>query len=157
MNSVRKEKYRQVLKRIEALIRGETDEIAVMATVACELHQAFDCFDWTGFYRVVAPGLLKVGPYQGTHGCLDIPFSRGICGAAARSRKTQLVKDVSKAPDHIACSATTRSEIVVPLVDSRGVVRAVLDIDSDTAGAFGAVDREYLEETASLVAGQVWK
>ena len=90
MNAESKQQsYDAVLCRVRDLIVGETDVIAAMATVACELHHAFDYFDWTGFYRVVEPGLLKVGPYQGTHGCLTIPFDRGVCGAAARLRKTQ--------------------------------------------------------------------
>jgi L-methionine (R)-S-oxide reductase len=91
-----------------------------MATVACELYHGDDRVDWAGFYRVVAPGLLKIGPYQGGHGCLSIAFDRGVCGAAARERRTQLVPDVDAFPGHIACSASTRSEIVVPVIDRTG-------------------------------------
>ncbi|MCB2150422.1 MAG: GAF domain-containing protein, partial [Rhodobacteraceae bacterium] len=89
--------------------------VALMATVVCELHHADDRFDWTGFYRVVAPDLLKIGPYQGGHGCLVIPFSRGVCGAAARTGAVQLVDDVDAFPGHIACASSTRSEIVLPV------------------------------------------
>jgi L-methionine (R)-S-oxide reductase len=132
--------YRQVSQRLLALVEGESDEIALMATIACELYQGLDHVDWVGFYRVVQPGLLKVGPYQGTHGCLAIPFGRGVCGRCAREGATQLVPDVSQVPYHIACASTTRSEVVVPVRDARGIVRAVLDVDSDALGAFDDVD-----------------
>lgn len=144
--------YSKVTARIESLIEGETDEIAVMATVACELHHAFDCFDWTGFYRVTEPGILKIGPYQGGHGCLTIPFTRGVCGAAARTRQTQLVPDVTRAAHHIACSSTTLSEIVVPILDEHGEARAVLDVDSDEFAAFDETDQEWLERIGDIVA-----
>jgi len=116
----KQKRYDRLSERITALIAGENDPIAVMATVACELHHSFDYFDWTGFYRVVSPGLLKIGPYQGTHGCLQIPFDRGVCGAAARTRTTQLVPDVRQFPGYIACSGSTRSEIVVPVIAPSG-------------------------------------
>jgi GAF domain-containing protein len=137
--------YTQTLAHIRSLIADETDEIAVLATVAAELRQAFPHFHWVGFYRVVSPGLLKVGPYQGGHGCLVIPFAAGVCGRCAREKRTQLVEDVHQLPYHIACSATTRSEIVVPVLDAAGEVRAVLDIDSDRPAAFDAVDQVELE------------
>ncbi len=133
-------RYRPVIKRIEALIAGETDEVAIMATVACELHQAFDHFHWTGFYRVVADGVLKVGPYQGGHGCLVIPFGKGVCGHVAATGKLLRLDDVDSFPGHIACSSTTRSEIVLPVMDPAGRLRAVLDIDSDNPAAFDETD-----------------
>jgi GAF domain-containing protein len=136
--------WRDVAARIAALIEGETDTIAKMATIACELRHAFDRFHWVGFYRVVAPELLKIGPYQGGHGCLTIPFSRGVCGACARAGKTVVVPDVHAFADHIACSASTRSEIVVPVFE-RGELIAVLDIDSDEPDAFSQADARALE------------
>jgi len=136
--------WSEVRSRIAALIDGETDDIAKMATIACELRHCFDRFHWVGFYRVTEPGILKIGPYQGGHGCLTIPFARGVCGAAARSGKTVIVPDVEAFPDHIACSSTTRSEIVVP-VFSGGRLIAVLDIDSDEPDAFSQVDATALE------------
>jgi L-methionine (R)-S-oxide reductase len=152
MNSIEKQQvYNQAGPDIRALIAGERDEIAVLATVAAELHHAFPHFHWVGFYRVVSPGLLKVGPYQGHHGCLTIPFERGVCGRCAREKATQLVADVTQVPYHIACSSTTRSEIVVPVVDARGEVRAVLDVDSDLPGVFDAVDQKALEALAAEV------
>jgi GAF domain-containing protein len=138
-------RYAEVRARLQSLLEGEDDWIAALATVACELHAAFDHFDWTGFYRVTRPGMLVIGPYQGGHGCLRIPFSRGVCGAAARTRTTQRVDDVSLFPDHIACSSTTRSEIVVPVLSAAGAVLAVLDVDSDSPAAFTDVDRRELE------------
>ncbi len=137
--------------RIRALTAGEDDAIALMATVACELFHADPRFDWVGFYRVVAPGLLKIGPYQGGHGCLTIPFTRGICGRAAREGRTQIVGDVTADPAHIACSASTRSEIVVPVRDRAGRLIAVLDIDSDRPDAFGPEDAAWLESLLAEV------
>lgn len=144
-DDARRERYAIVRAEIVALLDGEDDWIAAMATVVSELHNAFDDYDWTGFYRVVAPRMLAVGPYQGGHGCLRIPFERGVCGAAARERRTQLVPDVHAFADHIACSSTTRSEIVVPVLDARGETIAVLDVDSDRPAAFGEIDRVELE------------
>lgn len=132
--------YPALAARIIALTEGETDAVALMATLACEIHHADDRFDWTGFYRVMAPGLLKIGPYQGGHGCLVIPFSRGVCGAAARTGEVQIVPDVEAFPGHIACSSSTRSEIVLPVRDAAGAVIGVLDIDSDRLDAFDAAD-----------------
>jgi L-methionine (R)-S-oxide reductase len=138
--------YGEVLARIDALLDGEHDWIAAMATVACELHHAFDDFHWTGFYRAVSDDLLTVGPYQGGHGCIRIHFDRGVCGAAARTRTTQLVSDVDLFEGHIACSSTTRSEIVVPVLRPDGTLLAVLDIDSNRDAAFDARDQRWLEE-----------
>lgn len=132
--------YSELSKRIRALTEGETDAVALMATTACEVHHADDRFNWTGFYRVVAPGLLKIGPYQGGHGCLTIPFDRGVCGAAARTGSVQLVSDVEAYPGHIACSSSTRSELVLPVHDRSGQLIAVFDIDSDQADAFSEAD-----------------
>lgn len=144
--------YQQARQQIQALTAGERDEIAVLATVVAELRHALPYFDWVGFYRVTQPGVLKVGPYQGGHGCLTISFDRGVCGKCARDKATQLVPDVHALPYHIACSSTTRAEIVVPVLDARGAVRAVLDVDSNTPAAFDAVDQEQLEAIAREVA-----
>ncbi len=136
--------YAELAKTLGALTEGETDQVALMATVVCELHHADDRFDWTGFYRVVSEGLLKIGPYQGGHGCLVIPFERGVCGAAARTREVQLVPDVDAFPGHIACVSSTRSEIVLPVQDVSGRLIGVLDIDSDQPDAFDEADAEGL-------------
>lgn len=145
--------YADLSRRIAALTEGEEDAVALMATVACELHHADDRFDWTGFYRVVAPGLLKIGPYQGGHGCLVIPFARGVCGTAARTGEVQIVPDVDAFPGHIACSSTTRSEIVLPVRDRAGALIGVLDIDSDRPGAFDAEDAQSLSRILKSVFG----
>lgn len=137
--------YTNLRKVLQALCDGETDMVTLMATIACELHHADDRFDWTGFYRVVAPNLLKIGPYQGGHGCLVIPFDRGVCGAAARLRQTQLVPDVNLFEGHIACASSTQSELVIPVVNARGDLLGVLDIDSDQPDAFTDQDASALE------------
>ncbi len=136
--------YDEVAKTLTALTQGEADTIALMATMACELHHADDRFDWTGFYRVTQPETLRIGPYQGGHGCLFIPFSRGVCGAAARTGEVQLVDDVEAFSDHIACSSSTRSEIVLPVRDASGTLIGVLDIDSDQVAAFDSADADGL-------------
>lgn len=142
----RRDRYRELFDGLVAVLTEEDDWVAAMATVACELHQAFDYFHWTGFYRAVSDNLLIVGPYQGGHGCLRITFDRGVCGAAARSRQTQHWDNVHDAPDHIACSSSTISEIVVPVIGPGGRLLAVLDVDSDLPAAFNDTDRQALEE-----------
>ena len=138
--------YDTLQQTITALTEGEDDQIALMATVACEVHHADNRFDWTGFYRVTGPEMLKIGPYQGGHGCLVIPFSRGVCGAAARTGKVQLIPDVNAFPDHIACASSTQSELVLPVYDSQGVLIAVFDIDSDQPDIFTQTDATRLQE-----------
>jgi GAF domain-containing protein len=150
----RRDRYAEVQARLEHLLADEDDWIAALATIACELHAAFDHFDWTGFYRVTRTELLVVGPYQGGHGCLRIPFSRGVCGAAARTRQTQRVDDVELFADHIACSSTTRSEIVVPVVSPSGATLAVLDVDSDGLAAFTDIDQSELEAICAELAAR---
>ncbi len=147
--------YAALAKTIASLTQGETDVVSLMATVACELHHADDRFDWTGFYRVTGPETLKIGPYQGGHGCLVIPFSKGVCGAAARLNETQIVADVEAFPGHIACAASTRSEIVVPVRSAEGVLLGVLDIDSDQPDAFNATDAAALETILADTFAQV--
>lgn len=136
--------YPALAASIRALTHGETDTVALMATVACEVHHSDARFDWTGFYRVTAPGVLKIGPYQGGHGCLVIPFGRGVCGACARTQTVQLVPDVDAFPDHIACSSSTKSELVLPVFNGAGVLIGVFDIDSDQPDAFSAADSREL-------------
>lgn len=151
MNVEKAEAYGVLLERIRALLQGEGDLIAALSTVVCELHQGMDYFDWTGFYRVVSPRLLKVGPYQGGHGCLSIPFERGVCGKCAREGTPQLVEDVRALPYHIACSSSTLSEIVVPVFDTTGKVVAVLDVDSNEPAAFDRTDVDFLQRICAMV------
>jgi len=137
--------YAILAETLQSLTHGETDAVALMATVACEVHHADDRFDWTGFYRVTEPELLKIGPYQGGHGCLVIPFSRGVCGAAARSGQTQLVADVDAFPGHIACASSTRSELVLPVWNGAGDLIGVFDIDSNQPDAFTQEDADQFQ------------
>ena len=136
--------YAATTAAICALTDGETDTVSLMATLACEIHHAHPYADWTGFYRVTGPQMLKVGPYQGGHGCLVIPFSRGVCGACARTGQVQNVPDVDAFSDHIACSSTTRSELVLPVWNGLGRLLGVLDIDSNTPAAFTKTDENWL-------------
>ena len=145
--------YAALAQTIRSLTEHETDQVALMATVVCEVHHSDERFDWTGFYRVTSPGLLKIGPYQGGHGCLQIPFERGVCGAAARSGQTQLVPDVDAFDGHIACASSTRSELVLPVFDQAGGVIAVFDIDSDQPDAFSQDDADHLETILAGVFG----
>ncbi|TNJ41014.1 GAF domain-containing protein [Phaeobacter sp. B1627] len=147
--------YDDLSKTVAALTEGERDEVALMATLACELHHADDRFDWTGFYRVTEPEVLKIGPYQGGHGCLVIPFSRGVCGAAARTGQVQLVDDVEAFAGHIACSSSTRSEIVLPVYNRAGELIGVLDIDSDQPAVFTPEDAEQLSAILHSVFGRL--
>ena len=147
--------YRELGGRLAAVAEGEDDAIALMATVACEVHHADDRFDWTGFYRVVSPDLLKIGPYQGGHGCLVIPFDKGVCGACARTGEVQLVPDVDAFPGHIACASSTRSELVLPVHDGKGALIAVFDIDSDLPDAFTQEDAEGMERLLAQVFGRL--
>jgi L-methionine (R)-S-oxide reductase len=141
----RSQAYAELRGQIDAVLEGIGDEVAAMATVSALIHHGFGHL-WTGFYRVVEPGkLLRVGPYQGTLGCMEINFGRGVCGTAAAERKTVIVDDVSTFPGHIACDARSQSEIVVPVTNGKGDLIAVLDIDSHRLSAFDETDREGLE------------
>ncbi len=145
--------YKELAQVCASLTEGETDQIALMATLACEVFHADDRFDWVGFYRVVSPGLLKIGPYQGGHGCLVIPFERGVCGACAREEAAQLVPDVDAFPGHIACASSTRSELVLPVFDTNGLI-AVFDLDSDQPDAFMLEDQVQLQAILDQSFGQ---
>jgi GAF domain-containing protein len=138
--------YGEVKKQMQLVLDGIDDPIAGMATLAALLHGALG-FLWVGFYRVAKAGeLLRSGPYQGSLGCLEIGFGKGVCGLAAAERRTVIVEDVNDFPGHITCDARARSEIVVPVFGPSGELMAVLDIDSDETGAFSDEDREGLEE-----------
>lgn len=130
--------------QILAALDGETDDIARMATLACLLWETLPHANWCGFYRKTGEGMLTVGPYQGTMGCLRITFDRGVCGAAARTRETQLVPDVHLFPGHIACDARSRSEVVVPVL-REGALLGVLDVDSPHVGGFSEAEAARLE------------
>ena len=137
--------YDELQSHLDSVLVGLDDEIAGMATVSCLVHHSFGHL-WTGFYRVVEPGrLLRVGPYQGTLGCLEIAFGKGVCGTAAAERRTVVVPDVERFPGHISCDSRARSEIVVPVFGPDGSLRAVFDVDSERLAAFDDEDAAGLE------------
>lgn len=136
--------YDELQQAASAVLHGVNDPICAMATLSALLHHGFGHL-WTGFYRVVAPGLLRVGPYQGTLGCLEIPFGKGVCGTAAAERRSVVVPDVEAFPGHITCDGRSKSEIVVPVFDAHKDLIAVLDIDSDRLSTFDNEDRVRLE------------
>jgi GAF domain-containing protein len=146
----KEEVYAGLLPQIESLIAATDDLIANLANVAAVLKQAFD-FHWVGFYRTTEPRVLTLGPFQGPLACVSIPFDKGVCGAAARTRETLIVEDVEKFPGHIACSSLSRSEIVVPLVH-HGETKLVLDVDSVILKGFDRVDQVFLEKVVSVLA-----
>jgi GAF domain-containing protein len=136
------ERLEAAIPQIEAALDGETDAVAIQATLTCLLWETLVQANWCGFYRRIDDRVLAVGPYQGAMGCLRIDFDRGVCGTAARTGEIQIVPDVSKV-DHIACDPRTRSEIVLPVFDHEKTLRAVLDVDSPSLDGFsrGEVER----------------
>ena len=146
--------YAELKGHASAILDGIDDEVTAMATITALVHHAFGHL-WTGFYRVAVPGqLLRVGPYQGSLGCLDIAFGQGVCGTAAAEMRTLIVPDVEKFPGHISCDMRSRSEIVVPVFDQRGDLMAVFDVDSDQLGAFNSEDQHGLEGLVSWFAAK---
>ena len=151
----KQDKYELLKEQIQALTKGETDEVAVMANVAAAIHEAMGFF-WTGFYRVMpkagsAGNELVLGPFQGPVACMHIAYGRGVCGTAWKLGRTIVVPDVEQFPGHIACSSQSRSEIVVPLFSTTYDVVAVLDIDSRELATFDDIDKKYLEEIMATV------
>ena len=145
--------YATVDQHLHLVLEGISDPIATMATLSCLLYHGFGHL-WVGFYRVVEPGhLLRVGPYQGTLGCLEIVVGRGVCGTAAATERTVIVPDVDVFPGHIACDVRARSEIAVPVVDAHGNLTAVLDLDSEHVAAFDDDDALGLERLVRIFAG----
>ncbi|WP_404426734.1 GAF domain-containing protein [Thalassospira australica] len=157
MNAEQKQAlYQEAEKELISITEGETNVTALMATVSCILAQKFDYYFWTGFY-IVDPAKeseLVIGPYQGTLGCLRIPFGRGVCGTAAATLKTQVVADVHAFPGHIACDSRSNSEIVVPVLNAQGQLIAVLDVDSVETGSFDDTDRIALETLIQRIFAQ---
>src|SRR6266550_3525191 len=145
--------YAELKGHSDAILEGINDDIAGMATIASLIHHAFGHL-WTGFDRVIVPGQhLRVGPYQGTLGCLDIAFGRGVCGTAAAERRSVIVPDVERYPGHITCDARSKSEIVVPVFDRAGGLIAVFDIDSERRAVFDQQDATSLEYIMKWFAG----
>ena len=149
--------YGQLAEEIASVVSGETSRTARYATTVSLLKAAFgERFFWCGFYEVDPrkERELVVGPYQGTLGCLRIPFAKGVCGACATARETIIVPDVHVFPGHIACDSASNSEIVVPVFDASGALVAVLDVDSTAFAAFDEVDARGLEAACrAMMAG----
>jgi L-methionine (R)-S-oxide reductase len=156
----RLQRLREALPQIRAVLADERDAVALEATLACLLWETLVWCNWVGFYRRVDARTLKVGPYHGTMGCLTITLDRGVCGAAARTKSMQLVHDVHAFEGHIACDDRSRSELVLPVFDREGEVRAVLDLDSTVAAAFSEEEARLLDallrETFTLRDGVCW-
>lgn len=145
----KEENYKLLFEQVKALIAGETDEVAIMANVCAAIHEAMGFF-WTGFYIVKGEELV-LGPFQGPVACMHIGYGRGVCGTAWQRAESVVVPDVEAFPGHIACSSLSRSEIVVPVFDAAGKVKAVLDIDSKELGTFDATDRQWLEKIVKML------
>lgn len=142
------EQYSQLLSQAQGLMHGESNLIANAANLSALLFNALPDLNWAGFYLYDGTELV-VGPFQGLPACIRIPLDKGVCGAAASSRQTQVVADVHAFPGHIACDSASQSEIVIPLISSHGELIGVLDIDSPVLARFDDDDREGLEAIAS--------
>lgn len=145
--------YRDLAAALEGLVQGEPDEIANMANAAALLWESLPDINWVGFYRNV-DGELVLGPFQGRPACIRIPFGTGVCGAAAKSRETQLVEDVHQFPGHIPCDSASNSEIVVPLIRD-GELLGVLDIDSPLHARFDREDQQGCEQIAAIMSAAI--
>lgn len=152
----KEEQYRELLERVKSYIEGETCEVSVLANAAALLHEAMvPRYFWTGFYMVDGEELV-LGPFQGPAACYRIRLGRGVCGTAWKEKRTLVVPDVEQFAGHIACSSLSRSEIVVPLLNSNGNVKAVLDIDSRELNAFDDTDAHWLEQIAAAIAKTIY-
>ncbi|MBN2668818.1 MAG: GAF domain-containing protein [Bacteroidales bacterium] len=143
-------RYRRIYNQISALMKEPNDLIARMATLVAVLHHKFDYYFWTGFY-IYKDEQLIVGPYQGPLACQILARNKGVCWAAFNQAKPIIVKDVHQFPDHIACDSRSNSELVVPLINSKSEIIAVLDIDSQSFAAFDEIDAKMLQEILSLI------
>jgi len=151
-NLSKEEKYKALIPQIEALVLGESDEIANVANIVAALKHTLDYF-WAGLYRVQSNHSIEelvLGPFQGPVACTRIRYGKGVCGKAWEDSATILVDDVDQFPGHIACSSLSRSEIVVPVIKNNKVI-AVLDVDSTELSAFDSIDIKYLEEVSNIL------
>ena len=152
----KQEQYELLIPQIAGLVEGETDEVSVQANISAILKENLEYFFWIGFYEV-RDNELRLGPFQGSVACYRIPYGKGVCGTAWEEGKTIIVPDVEAFPGHIACSSLSRSEIVVPVFDTMGKCRCVIDVDSVELGSFDDTDKKYLEQIASLMAENLYK
>jgi L-methionine (R)-S-oxide reductase len=142
------EQYESLIPQIKALLDGENDLIANMANISAVLKEAFN-FWWVGFY-LVKDEQLVLGPFQGPVACTRIQYGKGVCGSSWKQEEIILVDDVDTFPGHIACSALSKSEIVIPVFRGNDVI-AVLDVDSENIANFDAIDAQYLEQIVALL------
>jgi len=150
------ERYEEIIPQFKGLISGETNIIGILANASALLHSTFpERFFWTGFYLKQNETMLILGPFQGTVACYNIPFGKGVCGAAWKEGRTLIVDNVEKFPGHIACSSLSRSEIVVPMYDSKGQFYAELDIDSTELDTFNEIDKKYLELLMNILMTEI--
>lgn len=153
---MKQKRYEDLLQQLQGIIEGEKNVSSVLANASALMRSVMgERFFWVGFYLVEGDQLV-LGPFQGTIACYRIKRGKGVCGTAWEQCQTQVVPDVEQFPGHIACSSLSRSEIVVPMTDHDGIVRAVLDIDSTEINQFDDTDRNYLEQAAQLIATQLW-
>lgn len=139
--------YALLAKQLDALLDGETNQIANLSNASALLNQFLEDTNWVGFY-VMEEGELVLGPFQGLPACVRIAVGRGVCGTAVAERKTLRIEDVHAFPGHIACDAASNSEIVIPLIKDDEVI-GVLDIDSPSKGRFTEEDQQGLEQFVS--------
>lgn len=152
--ATKEEKYLAVIPQIQGLIGSEENLVANLANVAAALKETFGFF-WVGFYLDDKNGELILGPFQGPVACTRIKYQKGVCGHSFSTKETVLVPDVEEFPGHIACSSASKSEIVIPLKNSSGVVVGVLDVDSDLLNDFDEVDQKYLEEIMDFLSNRI--
>ncbi len=151
-------RYQVMLEQAKALIDGERRVMPTLSNLSALIWESMDTINWAGFYVTAGEGKLLLGPFQGKPACLHIDFGKGVCGTAAATKQTQVVPDVHRFPGHIACDSESRSEVVVPMLDSEGNVVAVLDMDSPVESRFGPDEVEALEAVARLAADHCgWK
>lgn len=146
----REENYNLVIKQLEALLHGETNQVANLSNASALLNQFLDRINWVGFYLMDTNNELVLGPFQGLPACIRIPLGKGVCGTAAQKKETVRVEDVNQFPGHIACDAASQSEIVIPLIKGEQLI-GVLDIDSPEVNRFDELDQKKLEEFASAL------
>jgi L-methionine (R)-S-oxide reductase len=143
-------RYQRIYKQLEELLKDKPNRIACMATVVAVLHHKMSGYFWTGFY-LIEKGQLVVGPYQGSLACIKLKKNTGVCWAGINTGKTVVVPDVHLFPGHIACDSRSKSEIVVPLKNSEGVIIGVLDVDSKEYNSFDESDAAWLEKIVKFV------
>ena len=144
-----RERYQEIERRLDALLEGEPDPVANAANTAAVIYECVPDLNWAGFYFARDTELV-LGPFQGRVACVRIPVGRGVCGTAVAERRTILVDNVHRFDGHIACDASSNSELVVPLLLDDGACLGVIDLDSPHLDRFDDEDREGIERLAAV-------